>query len=423
MSLEGMDDYAFTLGDEMRERRASLGLGLEDAERDLRIRAGTILAIESGDLSGFPSEGVIPGYVRSYSRYLGLDPQRSYRRFCDETGFRSSSAAASGRAGGNAGRGRTGADLTRSRFAPPPAPDRIGSRVSLGALGSGVALIALVGGLSYGGYQLLQDIQKVGMAPLPEVPEVVVETETSPDEVVRTASADGGAARPDASAYEDGGILTLSAATDPLPPRLTSRDGPIADLDPNESGLFAGVGQLDPLDPRRDGPPPAEVAAAEETAKTPASPSGWDDGVLLASLSAEALSAEPPTDAELLTMSARAETQALAPKSQSTMIRATAEAWIRVRDGDGTVVFEGILAPGETFELPERMSAPELRAGNAGGVFIAIGGESYGPVGAPGQVVNDISLEEEDVREAFPAAERIEPASVDGPVQRAQATL
>lgn len=417
-----MDDYAFALGDEMRERRAALGLGLEDAERDLRIRAGTILAIESGDLSGFPSEGVIPGYVRSYSRYLGMDPQRSYRRFCDETGFKSPSAGASARVGGKAGRGRAGADLTRSRFAPPPAPDRIGSRVSLGAFGSAVALVALVGGLSYGGYQLLQDIQKVGVAPLPAVPEVVVEAETSPDAVVRTASA-GGTARPDASAYEDGGILTLAAATDPLPPRLTLRDGPIADLDPNDSGLFAGVGQLDVNDPRREASPPVEVDAAEE-APGPASPSGWDDGVLLASLSAEALTAEPPTDAELLTMSARAETQALAPKSRATVIRATDEAWIRVRDGDGTVVFEGILAAGESFELPERMSAPEIRAGNAGGVFIAIGGETYGPIGQPGQVVKDISLEEEDVRETFPAAERIEPASIDnGPVQRAQATL
>ena len=423
VSLQDTDDYAFTLGDEMRERRASFGLDVEDAERDLRIRAATIVAIENGDLTGFPSEGVIPGYVRSYSRYLGMDPQRSYRRFCDETGFRS--PAASGRAGAAPARGRAGADLTRSRFAPPPAPERIGSRVSLGAVGSAVALVALIGGLSYGGYQLLQDIQKVGVAPLPEVPDVAVAPQSAPapEDAARTAAAAAarGSARPDARAYEDGGLLTLAAAEDSLPPRLPLRDGPIADLDPNDSGLFAGVGQLDANDPRRDGPPPADAAEPEQTAE-PEAPSEWDDGVLLASLSPDALNTDPPSDAELLTMSARAETQALAPKSRSTVIQATDEAWIRVRDGDGTVVFEGILAPGETFELPEGMDGPEIRAGNAGGVFVVIGGESYGPLGAPGQVVKDVSLEEEDVLESYPSAPGIEPASLDGaPVQRAQA--
>ena len=65
---------------------------------------------------------------------------------------------------------RPGTELASSRFAAPPVQTRFHARVSMGALTSAMALIALIGGLSYGGYALLQDIQRVGFAPLPEGP-------------------------------------------------------------------------------------------------------------------------------------------------------------------------------------------------------------------------------------------------------------
>ena len=421
MALRGDDDYDVTLGDEMRGHRASLGLGLKDVEEDLRIRASTILAIENGDLSGFPNHSVVPGYVRNYARYLGMDSERSYRRFRDETGFRSPNAAvavsATGTGRGVAMNSRAGANLSDSRFAPPPAPDRIGSSVSLGAAGSAFALVALVAGLSYGGYNLLHDIQKVGVAPLPDGPEVAVASEPGLEPTIRTAMA--GSAGPDVSAYGDGGVLALAAVSDLPPPDVPSRDGPIADLDPSSSSVFASVGRLDPNDPRRQAT--SEAVAPNEPA---ASASGWDDGVLLASLNAQSMTAEAASDAERLTMSARASTEALAPKSETTAVRATQEAWIRIRDGNGTVVFEGILGAGERFELPERMQDPEIRAGNAGGVYIAIGEEAFGPLGQPGQVVSDVPLSEKAVRDNFPAAGDLQPAaSESAPVQRAEAAL
>ncbi|MEM1383859.1 MAG: helix-turn-helix transcriptional regulator, partial [Pseudomonadota bacterium] len=78
MELRGFDDYEVTLGDEMRGERASLGKSLRDCERELRIRAELIVGIENCDLDAFPNQSVVAGYVRSYARFLGMDPEATY---------------------------------------------------------------------------------------------------------------------------------------------------------------------------------------------------------------------------------------------------------------------------------------------------------------------------------------------------------
>ncbi len=84
---KGFDDYDLRLGDMMRGERATLGKSLLDVQRELRIRANYISAIEDCDPSGFETPGFIAGYVRSYARYLGLDPDATFAQFCRESGF------------------------------------------------------------------------------------------------------------------------------------------------------------------------------------------------------------------------------------------------------------------------------------------------------------------------------------------------
>jgi cytoskeletal protein RodZ len=86
--FDGYDMFDVPLGDLMRGERATLGKSLLDVERELRIRATYIAAIENGDIDAFQSAGFIAGYVRSYARYLGMDTERTFQRFCEETGFR-----------------------------------------------------------------------------------------------------------------------------------------------------------------------------------------------------------------------------------------------------------------------------------------------------------------------------------------------
>src|SRR5690606_18602240 len=82
-----VSESGFRLGDELRGERATMGKTLLDVQRDLRIRAACIAAIEDLDLSVFPNPSFVPGYVRAYARYLELDPEQVLQRFIHESGF------------------------------------------------------------------------------------------------------------------------------------------------------------------------------------------------------------------------------------------------------------------------------------------------------------------------------------------------
>ena len=78
---KGFDDFDLRLGDLMRGERATLGKSLLDVQRELKIKATYIAAIEHADVSAFETPGFIAGYVRSYARYLGMDPEAAFDRF------------------------------------------------------------------------------------------------------------------------------------------------------------------------------------------------------------------------------------------------------------------------------------------------------------------------------------------------------
>ncbi len=400
MRLRGYDEYEVTLGDEMRGERASLGKTLLDAEYDLRIKANVIRAIEDCDLDGFPNDSVVAGYVRSYARYLGLDRENCYRRFCVESGFRSPVAALGdleqpAQSNGSvhnivAAGAALGSGLTQSRFAVRSAPARLSARISLGGLTSALAMLGLIAGLGYGGYALLQDIQRVGFAPLPEAPKVVAEAP-----LIGAPPVEGSMLRrPDANAYQGDGVLAAIAPAELAPPALLTRDGPISAIDPATSGLFRD------RDPTRDqtlsnGPVTAETGDEEIFADA--------DPVLAETEPAEAVPAGPP----------------------KVIIHATDTAWIRVSDVNAAVIFQGILAAGEWYEIPEQFTAPVLRAGNAGAIYVLVDGAPYGPLGSSGAVVKNLSLRAADIERRVPQANAeaigVEPG--DDTQQRAEAVL
>lgn len=381
ITLRGYDSYVVRLGDELRGERASLGKSLLDVQRELKIKAAYIDAIENCDASVFPNPGFIAGYVRAYARYLGLDAETVYRRFCEESGF---AGVNSDLTGGRPARGeaaarapRTPADdmLRRSRFVRPAGHGL--SLDSLSGLGSVLVLAGVVALLLYGGHYLLRDIQRIGIAPVNQAPELLAEP------LVPAAPAPGPETTLLPEAPPAGRDLALREIYAPRleAPRLEPRDGPIAAIDPESYGLYAG--------PRPPAPAPAAaLLPADLAAADPAPPA-----------------AEPAP-----------------PAPTGVAVLARDSAWIRVFLADGSVVFERILKPGESYAVPSDLPAAFLRAGNAGAVYLRVGAELYGPLGQGTSVVRRVSLDANEIAASWPRSAP-DPAPSAAPAEPAQSAL
>lgn len=390
-ALKGFDDFDLSLGDIMRGERATMGKSLLDVQRELKIKATYISAIENTDPSAFDTPGFVAGYVRSYARYLNLDPEWAFKTFCEEGNFevahgmspdaRRRSDRAPGVKTSKAGASKP-AHL-RDPFTEPsvsylPKGEAAFSKIEPRAIASIAVLLTLLAGIGYGGWAVLQEVQKVRLTPVEQTPEVLAELDPLADAIRPEPDVDTALSGLDTPATDRLGRLSRPEALDI--PVMVARDGPIAAIDPDTIGAlapnrnerFIGV-----REPRPDNIPfaiPGEVAEDR-----------------LASAPEEIGPPAPPV-------------QVIEEADPSVTLFAVRPSWVRVRGADGTVVFEKILDAGERFEVPVTEEPSTLRAGNANALFFSVGDTTYGPVGTGPEVVKGVILAADAVVENYPVA-------------------
>ncbi|WP_417586243.1 helix-turn-helix domain-containing protein [Pararhodobacter oceanensis] len=384
----GFDDFELQLGDVLRGERATLGKSLLDVQRELHIRAAHIAAIENGELEAFETQSFVAGFVRSYARYLGMDPEWVYERFCIEHNFQ----VAHGMSNGAIGASRTakqipvhdprGAPLKGVGLLPDPTP--FWHRVEPGALGSVTVLIALILGLGFAGYTVLKEVQRVQVAPADMVPNVVSDFDPL---------APGAGIGSRATAF-DSDPLTSAQGTGPALSGQRSADATTVSSTSPSAGSAEGMVRIArpqaldvPVLTPRDGP----IAAIVPVTPTP-SPRAITTDDAVAQALADALD-----DA--------AAPQVLAAGPDTVELLAVRPSWLRVRAADGSVVFERILDAGERYTIPQTEEPPTLHAGNSGSVYFLINGEAYGPAAPGAQVVRNIPLDVAALREGFAVAD------------------
>jgi cytoskeletal protein RodZ len=365
---KGFDDFELRLGDLMRGERATLGKSLLDVQRELKIKATYIAAIENADLSAFETPGFVAGYVRSYARYLAMDPEWAFERFCAEAGYSVSHGLSAAAAPQHMLRSRARADhadpLADPNASFVPRAEAIWSQIEPGAIGSIAVLIALIGGIGYGGWSVLQEVQRVQLAPVDERPTVVAEID--PLTNAGTAAPQVVAARADTPAAEAVKTAEGTASVDVMDrlyrpqaldvPVLTSRDGPIAAINPRETGVLADAGAA------------SEVDAA-------------------------------------LDASVGEDVQVIAAAKEGIEVLAVRPSWVRVNAADGTVLFEKILDAGERYVVPPLETAALFRTGNSGSIYFVVDGLTYGPVAPGANVAKDIPLSPEALTADFAEAD------------------
>ena len=71
------------LGEEFRRAREARGQTISDVAERLHIRSVYLTAIEDEDWAAIGAPVYIRGFMRTYARYLGLDPEAAVARFTD----------------------------------------------------------------------------------------------------------------------------------------------------------------------------------------------------------------------------------------------------------------------------------------------------------------------------------------------------
>ena len=356
---KGFDDFELKLGDTLRGERATLGKSLVEVQNELKIKAAYISAIENCDPLAFDTPGFVAGYVRSYARYLNLDPDEVFSKFCSESGFATvhgmSDKASTVKPDKNSALLPTddfidGDELfNKSPTAIVDNSSKTFDKIEPGAIGSLAALICIVCGIGYGGLTLFNQIQTVQISPSDASPVVLTEISS---ELVTEENIDNFTASKTTNDQLDR-LYRPQALEVPV---LTARDGPISTLDPSFSKNF-------------------EMQQRSNFSETASNRSESNSADQVLSISTEEPSIQVVQDL---------------PPSVAVLV--TENAWVQITAADGTVIYENIMLPGEEFVLPQLEVPPKLRSGMSGYVYFSVNGELFGPVGSGTSVRKNVEL-------------------------------
>ena len=135
------------VGEILQTARERKGIDLVRAERETKIRARHLVALERGDMDDLPAPVYARGFLRNYSLYLSLDPDEMISRW------------------------RREADQPRKvevvKVAPPPQPitaPRQGFKLTSGLLVAVILSLIVVGFVGYVALQLVRFSQNPDIA-------------------------------------------------------------------------------------------------------------------------------------------------------------------------------------------------------------------------------------------------------------------
>ena len=355
LELKGYDSYTVTLGDKLRGERATLGKTLEDVERETRLRIEFLLGIENADISAFPAPSFIAGYVRSYASHLNMDPEECFIQFCKESGFIGLQSQINGTKKNKVVKPTKHLDdpILNPQIPKNKIQNGKFNNFSISGLFSLTALLILIFGLGYGGVTVLNEVQKVNLSPLNQLPSIKTNTSTLSNEnsffeKINTNNL---------NIASNADIENLYRPTELILPLLTPRDGPISAIDPSSSGVYA-----------------------------------QEDKSLI------------DLEIETSTFKITQAPQVTEKEPKAIYVIAQKPAWVRIFEPNGNILFENILDTGQRYKVPKSAKSAMLRAGNSGFVYLMIGDDFYGPLGTSTGVAKKVNLQSEMIIENYELA-------------------
>ena len=419
------------VADTLIRARQQLGQDLRSIAEVLCIRYSYLDAIERGQYENLPGATYAVGFVRSYAEFLGLDGDQVVERFKSEvegldsqTKLHFPTPAPEGRMPGGAvflvaallfagaygvwfylsNKGESLGDLVA------PVPERLQEMVAGDTPSVAADEIAAVPPGPSSSPAAETPPQTTAETPVAEVLEPISETPSLTQADNPSAPE---AAEPAVDAADPAADSPLPAAIDAAAPRvtepaaaMTAPQNETAAVVPPREGETAlpGLPQDAALAPSstpagvapqaEDTPPSAAVAAPEAL---PAGSAG--------SAEASAAAAPPGNEPYAIPAAPDSNTPATAflvnhePKvygeenaDARIVLKANQDAWVQVRDRQGTLLLTRVLRVGDSYRVPNQGDLT-LLTGNAGGLEIVVDGRALAPLGPVGAVRRNIPLD------------------------------
>ena len=416
--VNGFDSYILRLGEELRGERATLGKSLLQVQKDLKIKAAYISAIENCDLDAFPNKGFVAGYVRSYARYLNLNPEEVYERFRTESGFSSIDSSRKFESTNKIkNKGLKDYSIeTHLEWKPSYVgfQEYDNSILSKGYVFFLPFLLAIfiVFGISFGAWKVLIDIQKLKIVPADNLPIIMSEMNLHSSEIVNENKINNFQL---ATKDFDNIKFEVSENIKLASPKVSYRDGPIVDLRLEDIGVL-GINSM-----KLDGALPY-TSVSVGVMKEEAIAKNFDYGVLPEFGELGSNENKKFTDIKIgmtgpleegvtsnkirqdilsgnqYTFSVNKKDNVVGNRPETTLnIFAVNPSWIRIKDEESQVVVEKILKAGEVLEIKNNWFNGDLRAGNAKDLFFSLNGVTYGPVSDKRKVIKNFKIDPQNI--------------------------
>ena len=413
MELETRDDEVEqdsfrAIGADLADARLEAGMQLQELAQLVRISRHHLKNLEAGDFDLLPGATYVSGYIRTYSREVGLDPEVMTQRY---------------RA------------LLTDREAKPSysfpvdrqQPQRSGAMMA--------SIMVIFACLGYGGWYAAgkPDLVAalVGEAPQETVAAPQVETTaTEPDNLIIQATEQelADAAPAETSPLTETGEAVIQAAAETaIPAAQENGDTAITSatpqtVAPDPATMVTEPGsETEQLAAAASGtqsatglPATTEEAPGEDTLAAVTAPSAGDvdaqtEDVAVAAAdmdaSAAAATAGDAASGEVAASSAGEESlpstgvayaRQRVPELEIT-VRATSISWIEIIRNDGEEVMAKLMREGEIYVVDSR-DRLYLSTGNAGGVELVFHDGAVQSVGESGEILRDLPLDADRLR-------------------------
>ena len=372
------DDSFEQIGSTLKQARRAQGLKISDVSQQLRISVDYLSKLEMGAFDQLPAPAYVTGFLRSYGQCVALDPTTLVARYND---------------------------LTTKAATMPTYKIPVGARPPQRSAPAIASMLVVCAGIAYGGWYWVNggDVNdQMAMVPS-EIAETLSIPAAMQDTLIdqRATSAipnDDQAQSQDLTVPVQPEKVIAAKAVIPTPTVATDDQVAMTKTGTTKTGTAKTIMAEAPAGATLT--KPVETAAAIVAPREPAAPPADVDSPVLSGDLAETQVITPASQDGETRATGNSAIANLRDPAQEITIRAVAASWVEIVRDNGEEVMAKLMQAGDSYVV-EGNTRLYLSTGNAGGLEIVIGSDDPRPIGETGQIVRDLPLVTDKLRQTL----------------------